>query len=414
MQHTADVIVIGAGISGLTAAKVLKAAGKKVLVIEAASEVGGRVSTAEVDGFLLDRGFQVLLTAYPETKRLLDYSRLDLKAFSPGATILQKNSLNNIGDPFREPLMLFKTLFSPVGTLADKFRLLALKLKLMATSVEAIFAKPETTTAQYLQKAGFSSTFIAQFFRPFFAGIFLEDELTTSSRMFEFLFKMFGEGYAAVPAKGMGMISQQLAETLTDKNLILKEEVTQIEGNNVYGKSGKMYSATTILIATNPVQASKLMQQPLNSLHKSALTLYFSANAKTSKTKRIALNAVENTIINNIAFMDHVSPCYAPQGKSLIAISLKASVAHNTPNLEQLALAEAANWYPEAINWQHLKTYAIAYALPNDAHVANEMEGGTTKISSNCFLCGDYTLNGSINAAMKSGRVAAETILAAH
>lgn len=409
---TKDVIVIGAGISGLTAAKILTAAGKNVLVIEAADAVGGRVGTDQVDGFLLDRGFQVLLTAYPESKRLLDYKRLDLQTFSPGATILQNSSLYAIGDPFREPFMLLKTLFSPIGLFTDKIKLLALKLRLSTTSVEAIFVKEETTTANYLQKLGFSKKFIAQFFRPFFSGIYLEDNLTTSSRMFEFLFKMFGQGYAAVPAKGMGMISQQLAETLTENDLILNEEVTKIEGNNVYSKSGKVYIAKNIIIATNAVQAAKLVQKPVNTAHKSALTLYFSANAKTAKTKRIALNTVENTIINNIAFMDHVAADYAPKGKSLIAVSLKASVAHHTNNLEQIVLKEASNWYPDAINWQHLKTYKIAYALPNDAQVENEISASALTLNGNCLVCGDYMLNGSINAAMKTGRLAAEAVLA--
>lgn len=411
---TKDVIVIGAGIAGLTAAKILTAAGKNVLVIEAADSVGGRVRTDQVDGFLLDRGFQVLLTAYPESKRLLDYKQLDLRTFSPGATILKNTSLHHIGDPFREPFMLFKTLFSPIGTFTDKIKLLALKLRLSATSIDSIFAKEETNTANYLQKVGFSQKFIAQFFRPFFAGIYLEEHLTTSSRMFEFLFKMFGEGYAAVPAKGMGMISQQLAETLTEKNLILNEEVTKIEDNKVYGKSGTVYSAKKIIIATNALQASIWVQKPVNTAHKSALTLYFSADAKTKKTKRIALNSVENTIINNIAFMDHVAADYAPKGKSLIAISLKASVAPDTDNLEQKVLKEAANWYPKAINWQHLKTYKIAYALPNDAQVENEISAGALKINDSCLVCGDYLLNGSINAAMKTGRVVAEAILAGH
>jgi phytoene dehydrogenase-like protein len=408
---TKDVIVIGAGIAGLTAAKILTAAGKNVLVIEAADAIGGRVRTDQVYGFLLDRGFQVFLTAYPESKLLLDYKRLDLRTFSPGATILQNSSLYAIGDPFREPFMLLKTLFSPVGSFADKIKLLVLKLRLWATSVEAIFVKEETTTANYLQKLGFSKKFIAQFFRPFFAGIYLEDNLTTSSRMFEFLFKMFGQGYAAVPAKGMGMISQQLAETLTENDLILNEQVTKIEGNNVYSKSGKVYTAKNIIVATNAVQAANLVQKPVNTVHKSALTLYFSANAKTAKTKRIALNAVENTIINNIAFMDHVAADYAPKGKSLIAVSLKASVAHNTNNLEQKVLAEAVNWYPEAVDWQHLKTYKIDYALPNDVAVKNDASKKEFMLNGNCFICGDHLLNGSINAAMKTGRLAAEAIL---
>lgn len=411
MEKTTDVIIIGAGIAGLTAAKILKSTGKTVLVIEAADAVGGRVRTDIIDGFLLDRGFQVLLTAYPESRLLLDYKRLDLKPFSPGATILQTDNKYAIGDPFREPFMLLKTLFSPVGTLKDKIKLLTLKLRLSASNVKAIFAKHETTTANYLQQAGFSERFISQFFRPFFAGIYLEDNLTTSSRMFEFLFKMFGEGYAAVPAKGMGMISQQLAETLSENDLILNEEVTKIESGNVYGASGKVYSAKHVIVATNAVQAASLVHKTVKTEHKSALTLYFSSNIKTKTTKRIALNSVENTLINNIAFMDHISADYAPKGKSLIAISLKAAVVHDTENLAQKVIKEAANWYPEAINWLHLKTYKIDYALPNDAHVMNELSSEALKITENCFICGDHLLNGSINAAMKTGKLAAEAVL---
>lgn len=411
MENARDVIIIGAGIAGLTAAKILKAAGKTVLVIEAGDAVGGRVRTDNIDGFLLDRGFQVLLTAYPETKRLLDYKRLNLKTFSPGATILNKTHIHNIGDPFREPSMLLKTLFSPVGNFKDKTKLLALKLRLSATTIDEIFAKEETTTANYLKKVGFSQKFIGQFFRPFFAGIYLEDNLTTSSRMFEFLFKMFGQGYAAVPAKGMGMISQQLAECLTEKDLVLNEKVTKIEGGNVSGTSGKVYTAKHIIVATNAVKATNLVHKTVKAEHKSALTLYFSANIKTFETKRIALNSVENTLINNIAFMDHVSENYAPKGKSLIAISLKAVVAHNTHDLEQKVLAEAVKWYPDAINWQHLKTYNIAYALPENIKVVNEISANDLKITENCLICGDHLLNGSINAAMKTGRLVAEAVL---
>jgi predicted NAD/FAD-binding protein len=167
------------------------------------------VRTDEVDGFLLDRGFQVFLTAYPEAKQLLDYDALELCKFDPGALMLNRDGITNMGDPIRQPISLISTLLSSAGTFADKLRMLRLKFKLGRKTIENIFAEPEITTIEYLKREGFSHTILDQFFRPFMTGIFLEGQLSTSSRMFEFVFKMFSEGNAAIPAKGMGMIPKR-------------------------------------------------------------------------------------------------------------------------------------------------------------------------------------------------------------
>ena len=211
MANQPDVLVIGAGIAGLTAAKLLKEAGKTVKLIEASNSIGGRVKTDLYQGYLLDHGFQVLLTEYPEAKKLLNYNQLHLKAFDPGAIILNQKGITEIGDPLRKPSTLVQTLISPVGSIFDKLKMLGLKLKLAGTSIEQIFEKKEITTWQYLKQVGFSEKMLNQFFKPFMTGIFLENELTTSSRMFEFVFKMFSEGDTAIPAKGMAEIPKQLA-----------------------------------------------------------------------------------------------------------------------------------------------------------------------------------------------------------
>ena len=165
-------IIIGAGISGLTAAVYLHKKGFETQIIEASERAGGRIKTDVVNGFRLDRGFQVLLTEYPETKALLDYQKLSLKPFLPGATVLYDGGQLEIADPFRRPSALFSTLFAPVGTLRDKVNTIFLKNKLLKISIPDIFKQTETETNAQLKKYGFSSKMIDRFYKPFFSGIF--------------------------------------------------------------------------------------------------------------------------------------------------------------------------------------------------------------------------------------------------
>jgi hypothetical protein len=405
MAKDAEVIIIGAGLAGLTAAKVLKAAAKSVLVIEASDEVGGRVRTDEVDGFLLDRGFQVLLTAYPETKRFLDYDALDLNKFDPGALILIETGVNKIGDPLRQPSSLISTLLSSAATFIDKLRILKLKIKLSRKSIEDIFSEAETSTITYLKKSGFSETIISRFFQPFMAGIFLEDKLSTSSRMFEFVFKMFGEGYAAIPAKGMGMIPKQLAECLSENEILFNNKVSSIDGNRVITTAGFTYQADFVLIATDELNIPNPYQQPAKGYH-SVTNIYFKADKKPFAMPLIALNSLPERLVNNMAVS------FGATGDALLSLSLIGDHSKaNEAELQAKVIAEMKYWYSEAINWKHLKTYHIKYALPNDYSVSNEPAYRTISPNNQCFVCGDYLTNGSINAAMKSGRLAADAIL---
>jgi len=406
-----DTLIIGAGIAGLTAARVLKKAGRMVRIIEASDGPGGRVRTDIVDGFLLDRGFQVFLTAYPEARRFLDYKALDLRSFSPGSIILNNAGIDEIGDPLREASSLIRTLKSPIGSLSDKFRLLSLRLKLAGNSIDEIFSKKETTTLEYLRNAGFSEKIISDFFSPFMSGIYLEQKLDTSARMFEFVFKMFSEAGTAVPAKGMGMISGQLASGFTSNELILNERVLNIDGNKVQTASGNVYEASNILIATTadsiPVPFQRRQVEK-----KSVTCMYFSAEKAPYHKALIALNANPGRLVNNLAVMSNISSLYAPLGKSLISVSLPGNEQFTThDDLELKVKEELKFWFSDCINWQHIKTYNIPYALPDNTHVLNDILPSSLRINGSTFICGDHLLNGSINAAMKSGRLAAESIL---
>jgi len=406
-----DILIIGSGLAGLTASRVLKSAGRKVKILEASDAPGGRVRTDKHDGFLLDRGFQVLLTAYPEARHFLDYKALDLRSFSPGSIILNNSGIDEIGDPLREIGSLIRTLKSPFGSLPDKFRLLFLRLKLAGINIDEIFSKQETTTLQYLRNAGFSERIISNFFTPFMSGIYLEQKLETSSRMFEFVFKMFSEADTAIPAKGMGMISRQLSSGLSAEELIVNERVLSIDGNEVQTASGRNYKAGNILIATTADCIPAPFQRiPVEK--KSVTCLYFSAKKAPYHKALIALNANSNRLVNNIAVMSNVSVDYAPEGKSLISVSLTDKHLLIEPESLELKIKDELKfWYPDCINWEHLKTYTIPYALPDNRHVTNDILPSSMRLNDTAFICGDHLMNGSINAAMKSGRLAAEAIL---
>jgi phytoene dehydrogenase-like protein len=406
-----DTLIIGAGIAGLTAAKVLKTAGRKVTILEAADAPGGRIRTDSYKDFLLDRGFQVLLTGYPEAKNFLDYKALNLCSFSPGSIILNRSGIDEIGDPLREFGALFRTLKSSAGTFNDKFKLLLLRLKLSANSIDEIFSKPEITSLEYLKAEGFSERIISNFFSPFLSGIYLEQKLMTSSRMFEFVFKMFSEADTTVPAKGMGMIAEQLASGLTKEELILNERVSNINGSKVETASGRIYEAANILIATS----ADCMPAPFyakNTEKKSVTCMYFSAERAPYNKSLIALNANPERLVNNLAVMSNVSSDYAPEGKSLISISLAEDQQFTKSELLEMNVKDEMKfWYPDCLGWEHLKTYHITYALPDNRHVKNDIQPSSLRINDSIFVCGDHLLNGSINAAMKSGRLAAESIL---
>ena len=221
MSPSPDVLIVGAGLAGLCCARRLAEAGVSFQIVEASDGVGGRVRTDEVDGFRLDRGFQVLLTAYPEAKRILDYNQLELRAFSPGAFSWFAGRMNQLVDPWRMPGMWRIALRSDFGTLGDKLRVARLRARLRRTTIDQLFARADHATKDDLLAEGFSQEMIHRFFRPFIGGILLDGELKSSSRMFEFVFKMLSEGDTAVPTRGMGAIPAQLAAKLPTNSLRL-------------------------------------------------------------------------------------------------------------------------------------------------------------------------------------------------
>jgi phytoene dehydrogenase-like protein len=410
MKH--DVIIIGAGLSGLSAAVHLHRQGRKVLILEASDRVGGRVKTDFVDGFILDRGFQVLLTAYPEAKMLLNYKDLQLQKMLPGATVLYDGGTFEIADPVRRPMALFSTLFASVGTIRDKINTLWLKNKLQKMSIDDIFTQPEQTTLKQLSDYGFSQKMIQRFYKPFLSGIYLENNLTTSNRMFDFVMKMFSDGDVAVPAFGMEEIPKQLVNQLPKSSIQYLKNVTKIVENALTLEDGTTFEANQIVIATNANEFTKQFLPNQKTTAQKVTNVYFEAPIAPTKKAVVILNASQNKKwVNNLTVLSNVSKTYAPLGKVLVSVSYNGLAPIEDFELAENMKKELEQWYGQQVHdWKMIKTYRIDYALPIQDTVKNELLISEIKISDTLFICGDHLLNGSINSAFKSGRLVAEVM----
>ena len=400
--------IIGAGISGLIAAQILENHGYHPIIIEASATVGGRVKSDVFKGYTLDHGFQVLLTSYPAAIKYLDYDKLDLQQLLPGATLFKNGKAQTIGDPLRSLSLLIPTLLSSVGTLADKVKILKLNALLKKKKNALIFQTEEKTTLQYLKDFGFSDEIITDFFKPFFSGIFLETELETSSRMFEFVYKMFGNGLAVIPKEGMQAIPNQLKNNLKNTSFKFNTPVKEVKDKHLILEDGTTLDSHITIIATD---ASTLISNLKNqeTFWKSCDTLYFETEKKTLKKPLIGLVSDENTLINNIFYHTSVATS-TKTTKELLSVTIvqehpfdeKTLVAKVTAELHsKCGIAEVT----------FLKRYQIKKALPKLTNLQYEISSTETKLKSTLFLAGDQLLNGSLNAAMISGERAAMGVI---
>jgi len=400
--------IIGAGVSGLIAAQVLENHNLAPVIIEGTDRAGGRVKTDIVEGYQLDRGFQVLLTAYPAAQKYLNFKALELQSFLPGATIFNNGNSKTIGDPLRNISLLIPTLISGIGTISDKLKILKLNNALKKTTLTEIFAKPEKTTFKYLSDFGFSEDMISNFFKPFFSGIFLESELETSSRMFEFVYKMFGEGFAALPKAGIEVIPKQLKNNLKRTTFQFNTKVKSVEDSKISLTNGTVLKSDFTIIATEPSNlVSNLKNQETQ--WKSCDTLYFETNTKTIKEPLIGLIANKEALINNIFY--HTSIATKSKGANQL-LSVTVVKDHKLSNEAlKIQVEKELKKYCGIDVIRCIKHYSIAQALPTLANLQYEISPSETRLNKGIFLAGDTQLNGSLNAAMIAGERAALAIL---
>ncbi len=405
-----DVLVIGAGLSGLAAARQLVERGVHVHVVDAADEVGGRIRTDDVDGFRLDRGFQVLLTAYEELQAHVDLERLDLAPFKAGSMIWSGKRLETLGDPYRNPSSAISTLGAQLGTMADKMKVASLRHRLLGRSPEEAIEGPDRSTLEELEALGFSGDFIDSFFRPFLGGVFLERDLATSARLFRYYFRCFAGGDAAVPTGGMQRLPERLAAPLEGR-LTLDAPVRALSPSGVIMSDGTHVSADQIVVAADGHGASALLGEP-SPTFKATVTSYFACEHPPTKEAMLVLDGEGTGPVNHMAVMSAVSSSYAPEGKHLVSVSGVEAAAADPDAFRVEAPRQLRRWFGESVDrWTHLRTYSIPHALPR--HPAGSIPAqGTRRRADGVIVAGDYTEFGSIQGALLSGRRAAELVLA--
>ncbi|MDQ6696668.1 MAG: FAD-dependent oxidoreductase [Actinomycetota bacterium] len=403
---SADVVVVGAGLAGLACARVTTAAGLHTVVLEASDRVGGRVRTDVVDGYRLDRGFQILLTAYPEARAQLDLDALDLCAFDPGALVRWHGAWHPVADPFRRPGQLWATLRSPVGTLSDKVRIGLLRQRVRRGSGTDLLRGPDRSTREGLEAAGFSSTIIERFFTPLFSGIQLDPELATSSRMFDVVFRSLSEGDSAVPAAGMQAIPDQLAAALPPEAVHLQAAVDSISGTTVTTDTGSV-TGRAVVVATDGPTAAELTNLP-DPGSKSVSALWFAADEAPIEGRTLLLDGEASGPVANVAVMSNVAPGYAPDGRALVVAAAPGTLA---ADLERSARSQLGAWFGGAVDrWDLLRVDRIVHGQPLARPPFHPKQ--TVRLGNARYVTGDHRDTPSIQGALFSGRRCGEAVVA--
>jgi len=405
------VLIVGAGIAGLACAARLHRAGRSFVLLEASDGVGGRVrSDRTEDGFILDRGFQVLLSAYPEVKRQLDFAALQPRAFRSGAVIrLPDGKEAVLRDPFRDLWAIPSALGSPIGTLADKLRLARLACSVALRSPDTLLSENAEGTLEFLHRQGFSPRCIELFFRPFFGGVFLDRSLLVDSCFFNFVFQQFVRGRAVLPQGGMQRIPDQLAAGLPGDSIFLSTPVSAVEKGAVELKNGKRLLGSAVVLAVEGTAAARLMPGLVTpALWRRTTCLYFAAPDKPGKGDGyLRLNACPKALVHNVCFPSDIDPEVAPPGQTLVSVSSHGLNGLTTPVLRARVLVELGDWFgPQVRGWRHLRSYDIPRALPATlTRVARPI------LHSGVHVCGDHVAYPSLNAALATGRLTAESLL---
>ncbi|MEU1762206.1 NAD(P)/FAD-dependent oxidoreductase [Micromonospora sp. NPDC005223] len=402
-----DVVVVGGGLAGLAAARRLHRAGVPWRLLEAGDRLGGRVATDRVDGFLLDRGFQVLNTAYPRLGGLVDLGALDLGWFTSGVLVRRGDRLERLVNPLREPTGAPGTLTAGIGSLTDRLRFAALAAGYATVPVGRLLDTPETSAEKALRRAGLSDAIIEELLRPFLTGVLLDRELATSSHVLAVVMRSFARGRIGLPADGMQALPRALAAPLPAELIELNTPVTQVGPGRVRTPSGEI-TCRAVVVAVDPPAAATLLPG-LDRVRMHAYTTYYhSTDTAPLDEPILLLDGDRRELVANTAVVSRAAPTYAPAGRHLVATSVVGPQAPPEPVIRR----ELDRLYGRSTaDWTHLTTVAVPDALP----AAPPPQGRLRKpvaLGEGQYVAGDHRDSPSIQGALASGWRTAGAVVA--
>lgn len=407
MPTDTDVVIVGGGLAGLAAARRLHRAGVPWRLVEAADRLGGRVATDEVDGYLLDRGFQVLNTAYPRLGGLVDLGALDLGWFTSGVLVRRGDRLDRLVNPLREPAGAAGTLTAGVGSLVDRLRFAALATGCATLPVGRLLNAPETTTETALRRAGLSAAFIEELLRPFLSGVLIDRELATSSHVLAVLLRAFARGRIGLPARGMAALPAAVAGPLPAELIDLDTPVAEVAPGRVRTPAGDLTCRAVVVAADPPAAATLLPRLQRVRMH-SYTTYYHSTDTPPLAEPILLLDGERRELVANTVVVSNAAPTYAPAGRHLVATSVVGPQAPPEPLIRR----ELDRLYGRSTaDWTHLTTVSVPEALP----AAPPPQGRLRKpvaLGEGLFVAGDHRDSPSIQGALASGWRAAGAVLA--
>lgn len=406
LVRRADVVVVGAGLAGLAAARTLVRAGLDVVLVESANAPGGRVRTDVIDGVQLDRGFQLFNPAYPEARRVFDLAVLDLRSFGAGVAVAIGDDRHVVADPRRQPTQTISSVVAPIGSLRAKLAFARWAIECGYGPVGRIKSSPDGSLSEELHRRGLDGELSDRVLRPFLAGVLGERDLSTSRRFAELLVRSFVRGSPSLPAAGMQALPDQLAAALPADVLQLSTTVSAVRADKVETNRGSI-AARAVIVACDPVSACSLVGLRAPQL-RGITTYYHLAEDPPSDSRLLHLDGDNRGPLVNSAIVSNVAASYSPDA-ALIATSVLG--AHTDPETRELARRQAGRVYgADTSRWQHIATYPIEHALP--AMLPPLTLRKPVGLRSGVYIGGDHRDTASIQGALVSGRRAATAVIA--
>lgn len=408
-ERTVDVVVVGAGLAGLRAATLLAAEGLEVEVLEASDGVGGRARTDLVDGFRIDRGFQLLNPSYPQARAALDLDALDLCDFPPAVRVRRPDgSSATLADPRRSPASLPATLRGVASGLAGPRDLIGAARwagPVVASARAVTGRRDDASLTEALDAAGLRGPLRHEVLERFLAGVLGDDTGSTSDRVVRLLLRSFALGTPAVPALGIGAIAEQLAGRLP-RPVRLEAPVEEVS-DGIVRAGGESLRARAVVVATSPQVVADLVDlPPVTTRH--IVTWWFDTPRAPAVDATLVVDSQGGPVVNT-AVVSRAAPSYAPPGRHLVQAScvgdgVRADEAEVRRHLTHL-------WGRPVDDWSVIARSDVTHALP--AHRPGQPLTGRQRLGERIWVAGDHRATPSIQGAMASGARAARKVLAA-